>query len=154
MNVDVSGADRPDIDEEELAAFAASILERESLDRDSNLSVIFVDDEAMSLLNARHLGGRGPTDVLSLPIEDASPGRPPMRSVGGPPIVLGDIFICVDVVEAHAHEYGVPFMQELHLMLTHGVLHLLGWDHQTLGDAEKMEDREAEHLATIGVKRR
>ncbi|MEE8486381.1 MAG: rRNA maturation RNase YbeY [Acidimicrobiia bacterium] len=154
MIVEVTGADRSDIDEVELAAFAASILEREFLDRESGLSVAFVDAEAISSLNAQYLGGRGPTDVLAFPIEDAAPDKPPTRRDGDSPLELGDIFICVDVVDAHAKEYGVTFTDELHLMVTHGVLHILGWDHQTGSKAEAMEVREAEHLATIGMVRR
>lgn len=154
MNVDIFGANRPDIDETELAVFAASILERESLDHESSLSVIFLDGEAISALNVEHMGRRGPTDVLSFPIEDAAPNRPPMRAEGGPPLDLGDIFVCAEVVDAHASEHGVTFADELHLMVAHSVLHLLGWDHQTETEAEAMEAREAEHLATIGLVRR
>jgi probable rRNA maturation factor len=154
MNVCVSGASRTDIDESELSEFAASILERESVDGESTLSITFVDENAMEQLNKAHMGKAEPTDVLSFPIEDASPGIPPVRDVTGPPLDLGDIFICSDAVEAHADESGVSFQGELHLMVVHGVLHILGWDHQTEAEAEAMEAREAEHLAVIGLDRR
>ena len=154
MNVEVSGAGRADIDEPGLARFATGILQRESVDDDSTLSVTFIDSETIAELNAEHMSHRGPTDVLSFPIEDAAPGRPPVRSLDGPPLELGDIFICEEVVDAHATELAVPFSTELHLMVTHGVLHRLGWDHQTDAEAEGMEAREAEHLATVGLERR
>lgn len=154
MNVDVSAASRSDINESELANFAASILERESVDGDSTLSIAFVDEYAMAQLNNDHMGRTGPTDVLSFPIEDAAPGLPPVRDVTGPPLELGDIFICSEVVEAHADELGVSFEGELHLMVVHGVLHILGWDHQTEADARAMEEREVEHLAMMGLDRR
>lgn len=154
MNVDVSAASRTDINESELSKFATSILERESVDRDSTLSIAFIDEHAMAQLNADHMGRTGPTDVLSFPIEDAAPDLPPVRDVTGPPLDLGDIFICSDVVEAHADEFGVSFEGELHLMVVHGVLHILGWDHQTEAEAEAMEAREAQHLAAIGLDRR
>lgn len=154
MNVDVSGARRADIDELELAGFAASILQRESVDGDTTLSITFIDTEAIALLNAQHMSKDGPTDVLSFPIEDAFPGRPPQRSADGPPLDLGDIFICEDVVDVHATEHEVQFDTEVHLMVAHGVLHILGWDHQTEGEALAMESREAEHMATIGMVRR
>ncbi len=153
MNVDVSAAIRTDINESELASFAALILERESVDGDSTLSITFIDEHAMSQLNIDHMGKTGPTDVLSFPIEDGAPGLPPVRDVTGPPLELGDIFICSDVVEAHADEFGVSFEGELHLMVVHGVLHILGWDHQTEAEAEAMEAREAEHLAAMGLDR-
>jgi probable rRNA maturation factor len=154
MNVEVSGARRADIDELELTRFAESILERESVDVDSTLSITFIDTDAIAVLNAEHMSKDGPTDVLSFPIEDARPGHPPQRSVDGPPLDLGDIFICADVVELHASEYEARFDTEVHLMVAHGVLHILGWDHQTEGEALAMEAREAEHMATIGMVRR
>lgn len=154
MNVDVSGARRADIDERELARFAAAILERESVENDSTLSVMFVDSNVIAGLNAQHMTGLGPTDVLSFPIEDATPHHPPVRTMNGPPLELGDIFMCEKVIEANAREYAVPFHSELHLMVVHGVLHILGWDHQTEAEAEAMETREAEHLAVVGLERR
>jgi len=154
MNVEVSGARRSDIDEAELAQFAASILDREAVARESVLSVTFLDSDSIARLNSDHMSKEGPTDVLSFPIEDASPGNPPVRTLDGPPVELGDIFICEDIVQAHANEYGVPFYNELHLMVTHGVLHILGWDHQTEAETEAMEIREAQHMATVGLERR
>jgi probable rRNA maturation factor len=154
MNVEVSRAQREDVDTSALAKFAASILETESVDDEATLSITFVDTEKIAELNAEFMSKDGPTDVLSFPIEDASPHRPPERAVGGPPLELGDIFICEEIVEAHAGEYGVPFNDELHLIVSHGVLHILGWDHQTEVEAEAMETREAHHLAAIGLVRR
>lgn len=154
MNVDVSGQSRTQIDETELGRFAAAILEREFVDADSTLSLTFVERAAIAELNETHMGKTGPTDVLSFPIEDASAGQPPVREPGGPPLDLGDIFICPAVVEENAVEFGVPFRAELHLMVVHGVLHILGWDHQTEAEAEVMETREAEHLAFAGLDRR
>ena len=154
MNVDVSGVSRTDVNGHELGEFAASILDREAVDGESVLSIAFIDEGSMTRLNAEHMGQTGSTDVLSFPIEDALPDRPPVRDPAGPPLELGDIFICGDAVEANADEHGVSFESELHLMVVHGVLHILGWDHQTEAEAEAMEQREAEHLATIGLDRR
>lgn len=154
MNIVVAGTSRADIDESEMALFVESILRQESVADDSTLSVTFIDSDAMTDLNVKYMSKQGPTDVLSFPIEDAAPHRPPMAIAGGPPLDLGDIFICEDVVQAHAVEYGVPFTSELHLMVAHGVLHILGWDHHNGVEAEAMELREAQHLATIGLTRR
>jgi probable rRNA maturation factor len=154
MNIVVSGTTRADVDETEVAGFVEAILRQESVAGDSTLSVTFIDSPAMTDLNVEHMSKQGPTDVLSLPIEDAAPNRPPIGIVGGPPLDLGDIFICEDVVEAHAVEYGVPFTSELYLMVVHGVLHILGWDHQNDVEAEAMELREEQHLTTIGLTRR
>lgn len=154
MNVAVSRAGRADVDEPAIRDFAASILTAEGVPGKASLSITFVGADDIADLNERFMGKHGPTDVLSFPIEDASPGAPPISLRDGPPLELGDIFISTEVVAAHADEYGVAFSDELYLMVTHGVLHILGWDHQTVADAQAMESREARHLKTIGRNRR
>jgi probable rRNA maturation factor len=159
MTVEISETPRPavpdrDIDVEAIAAFAADTLRREGVGDDARLSIAFIDVDEMARLNAEFMGKDGPTDVLSFPIEDASPGQPPAAVPDGPPLMLGDILISADVVAAHADEFGVSFEDELYLMVCHGVLHILGWDHQTDDDERHMEAREAEHLATVGRMRR
>ena len=154
MNVTVADSGMSDSDQRSLVDLATLILVAERVDDESSVAIQFMDDEEISVLNETHLGKSGPTDVLSFPIEDASPGEPPTRAVGGPPLDLGDIFISTDVVRQHAAEYEVEFGDELHLMVCHGVLHLLGWDHQTDEEAVAMEAREAEHLASVGRSRR
>lgn len=154
MTVDISGQRPETIDIAALQEFVVATLNREGVAPNAELSISFVDNDAIASLNEEHLGKVGPTDVLSFPIEDAAPGMPPRSDEGGPPIALGDIFISSDMVSDHATEYEVSFEDELHLMVCHGVLHILGWDHGTDEDAEKMEAREAHHLATIGKERR
>lgn len=154
MNIVVSGSDHGDVDPDALASFAEAILVAEGLADDASLAVTFATSDDIADLNERFMGKTGPTDVLSFPIEDASPGYPPRKVDGGPPLALGDIFICTDVVEAHAIEYGVSFDEELHLMVVHGVLHILGWDHVADDEAAAMESREATHLAACGRSRR
>ena len=154
MTVEVTTARTSSVDQPAIARYAEAVLRREGLEHDASLQITFVDGDLMSTLNAEHMGKDGATDVLSFPIEDALPGLPPRKLPDGPPLELGDIFICEDIVEAHASEHDVTFDSELHLMVTHGVLHILGWDHQTEAEAEAMETREAEHLQTIGMGRR
>lgn len=154
MTVDISGERPATVDIEALREFVVATLDREGVSADATLAISFVGSAEIAELNERFLGKEGPTDVLSFPIEDASPGIPPVASEDGPPLALGDIFIASDVVGAHAAEYGVTFDDELHLMVCHGVLHILGWDHEEDEEAEEMEAREAHHLGTIGKERR
>jgi probable rRNA maturation factor len=154
MTIAVSHADREDVDPEAIAGFVEAILVSEGVAPDAALAVTFVSAEDIADLNERFLGKAGPTDVLSFPIEDASPGHPPGAIADGPPLALGDIFICTDVVDTHATEYGVSFDEELYLMVVHGVLHILGWDHVDGREAAEMESREARYLSTIGRSRR
>lgn len=134
----------------ELLEMAVMVLERERVPEDSEVAIVLVDVATMTLLNERHRGKDGPTDVLSFPLEDAEPGSPPVRLPGGPPIHLGDIFIAPSVVRENAATNGVSFEEELALVTVHGLLHLLGWDHEVQEEAELMEAREREYLAVAG----
>jgi probable rRNA maturation factor len=159
MTVEISEPPQPTspltaVDVHEIVAFAAATLAREGVDVDARLSLAFVDADRIADLNRRFMGKEGPTDVLSFPIEDATPGHPPRIEAGGPPLLLGDVVIAPDVVAVNATDHGVTFEDELYLMVCHGVLHILGWDHQTDAEAQLMESREAEHLATVGRVRR
>ncbi len=154
MTVDVSEPPISSIDVDGLTGFAERILASEGIDGEAHLSIAFVDLETMAALNEEHMSKSGPTDVLSFPIEDAAPGDPPTVDPDGPPLLLGDIILSADVIAKHATEYGVSFDDELHLMVCHGVLHILGWDHETDEQAMAMEHREAQHLATVGRARR
>lgn len=154
MTVDISLPLRGNTDTEQVVAFARSVLLREGVDPTSTLTITFADAAEIASLNEAHLGKTGPTDVLSFPIEDAAPDAPPRRAAGGPPLDLGDIVISEEVVAQRADEYGVDYLDELYLMVCHGVLHILGWDHITDEEASLMEARESEHLATVGRRRR
>ena len=135
---------------EELLQLAETVLEAEGLDPETGVSLILIGEDEMTELNRQHMGKTGPTDVLSFPIEDATPGTPPTRSPGGPPIELGDVFIAPAVVHRNADQRGVPFEDELALMVVDGLLHLLGWDHEADEDALRMESRERDLLARVG----
>lgn len=154
MSVSVLDAQIFDLDGEAITRFASAVLDAEGVEQDAHMTIRFVEDDEIAALNATHMGKTGPTDVLSFPIEDASPGNPPTRAEGGPPLDLGDIFIATHVVREHAEGFGVGFEDELHLMVCHGILHLLGWDHLTDEEAEAMESRESQHLGSFGMVRR
>jgi probable rRNA maturation factor len=135
---------------DELLLLAELVLEDQDLDEETGVALVLIDEEQMTELNEAHMGKEGPTDVLSFPIETATPGSPPKRATGGPPIELGDVFIAPSVVRRNAERHGAPFEDELALMVVHGLLHLLGWDHEDETDAIRMERRERELLARVG----
>jgi probable rRNA maturation factor len=92
--------------------------------RDGHVAVEFVGPERIAELNARHRGRTGPTDVLSFPVDGAAPGR------GGEPRELGDIVVCP------------PHASDLREAVLHGMLHLLGMDHETdEGQMLALQDR-------------
>ncbi|MDH2902760.1 MAG: rRNA maturation RNase YbeY [Actinomycetota bacterium] len=123
----------------------------------AEVSLIFTGEAAMGELNEQFMGKRGPTDVLSFPI-DAEPeptGRVPDAGGTGPgetptadiPQLVGDIVICPAVAARNAIEHGCSFEDEVALLVVHGVLHLRGWDHVVDEEAERMEAREQELLS-------
>jgi len=122
-----------------LAHFA---LEREEAPDGCVVSVALVDVAEMSALNERYRDKQGPTDVLSFPCDD-----PDAMVAEGEPVTLGDIIIAPEVAEEHAREYGQTIEAELNLLLVHGVLHLLGYDHIEEAEAQAMENREQSILA-------
>ena len=150
MNVLFADEQDQPIVTDELLMLAELVLDAEGLEEDTGVALVLIDEQQMAELNNVHMGREGPTDVLSFPIEAAAPGSPPKRDAGGPPIELGDVFISPSVVRRNAEQHGVPFEDEIALMVVHGLLHLLGWDHEDEADAVRMEGRERELLSRIG----
>ena len=125
---------------EELCRF---VLEREEAPVASEVSLSFVDDARMAQLNAEFRGKEGPTDVLSFECDGLDDGfGAPDEGVNGAPFELGDVVIAPDVALRQSAEFGHSFEAEVSLLLVHGLLHLLGYDHIDDDDAEEMEARE------------
>jgi probable rRNA maturation factor len=159
--VQVSGFDEQDAVAVEVTRWvrlAQLVLREERVDRDAELGLIFVDEDTISDLNERFLDGDGPTDVLAFPLDEGGsvPGRDPDEGGRGPgtpaeaaepPVVLGDVVVCPSVAARQAQERGGGVDDELALLVVHGVLHLLDYDHADPGEAERMRRRESELLA-------
>ena len=160
MSIDVFVADEQDdrpVDAHRWAELARKVLSAQGIRGDAELSVIFVDEATIAAHNRQFLNHEGPTDVLSFPIEDEplASGRVPDNGGTGPgsfdraeevPLLLGDVFICPEVAHRNAPEHAGTYEDELALLLVHGILHLLGMDHERDVDAETMEAREQELL--------
>ena len=159
MAVEVYAADeqtdRP-IDLERWAGLARAVLEDRRVRGEVEVSLMFVDEPSIAALNEQFLGHSGPTDVLAFPIEDepVPGGRSPDSGGTGPgvepaedPLVLlGDVVICPAVAARNAVEHEVREDDELALLVVHGLLHLLGMDHEKDEEAERMERMERELL--------
>ena len=123
------------------------VLAREGIERPCMVSVSVVTDERMAQLNHRWRGKDRATDVLSLECE-----RPDDANLAsGEPCELGDVILAPAYVAAQAARFGTTPADEFLLLLVHGVLHLLGYDHLTDEEAGVMEAREDELLALIGA---
>jgi probable rRNA maturation factor len=101
----------------------------------------FVDSEEMTALNSEHMGGSGPTDVLSFPIDgiDGQESDPGGRHIG-------EIVICMDVADSQAGDHMGDVQSELTLLSIHATLHLCGFDHHDPIERAEMWAKEAVHL--------
>ena len=147
------------VDVQRWGQLARDVLEAEGIRGEAELSILFVTNEAIADLNAQFMGGDGPTDVLSFPIEEdiAEFGRWPDVTTTGPdrsvpdpseaPLLLGDIVIAPAVAAANAPNHAGTYEDELALLIVHGVLHILGMDHAEADEATAMRGRESELLA-------
>ena len=120
------------VDEAALTALAGHALGAEEVDDDSELSVLLVGKDHMRLLNERFAGNDYPTDVLAFPM---------MEDEEEPGTLVGDVVICPEVAREHAEELNHSFDDELRVLVVHGTLHLLGYDHQTADQRSLMEQR-------------
>lgn len=150
MPVELNDEQDDPLEIDALGALAAAVLRGEGLPDDTLVSLTFVDTAEITHLNEQHLDRWGATDVLAFPIEELVPGHVPARQSEGPPLMLGDVVVCPTVVRTQASNAEVAFEDEMALMVVHGVLHLLGYDHGNDGDAELMEARERDLLAAVG----
>jgi probable rRNA maturation factor len=159
MSIDVFAADEQQDHPVEVSRWAElvrQVLTARGVRGEVEVSLLFVDEDAMAALNQQFLSKSGPTDVLSFPIEDepAPSGRTPDTGGSGPGVfpepggltLLGDVVVCPSVAARNAAAHEVSFEDEVALLVVHGVLHLLGMDHQDDADAERMEALEQQLL--------
>jgi probable rRNA maturation factor len=136
------------VDTTRLSALAKATIAEMGLSGEVELALAFVDAARITTLNEELLGHVGPTDVLSFPIEDAPLNEGTSTEL---PLLLGDVVICPAVAAANAPEHAGSYEDELSLLVVHGILHLLGMDHEDDAEAEEMERRERELLARHGA---
>jgi len=140
-------------------ALAERVLADRGIGDSAELSVMFVDETSIAELNERFLGRKGATDVLAFPIEDEliGPSHVPDPEASGPgrgpieledvPLLIGDVVICPQVAWRQAPEHAGTYEDELALLLVHGILHLLGMEHDEEGEAAVMEALEQQLLS-------
>ena len=136
-----------------------AVLEYEHFDRPAEISVTFVDNAAIAELNNQYRNKPMPTDVLSFPMFEYAPGRPPEDAADADPetglIPLGDMVISLERARAQGEEYGHGTEREVAYLAVHSVLHLLGYDHMDDGpEKARMREREEAILGALGISRR
>jgi probable rRNA maturation factor len=116
------------VDEAELASVARYVLDEMGIHPMAELSVLLVDTAAMEQLHIQWMDEPGPTDVLSFPMDELRPARAEDDNEPVPGL-LGDVVLCPEVAVKQAKDAGHSTADELRLLTTHGLLHLLGYDH-------------------------
>lgn len=134
MSIEVNNESGVEVDDESLVRLGRHILDSLHVHPESELSIILVDIDAMEKLHIEWMDEPGPTDVLSFPMDELRPGTASRPTASG---ILGDVVLCPEVARTQAADAGHSMEEELLLLTTHGMLHLLGFDH-----AEPAEEKE------------
>ena len=126
MTVELRNESAEPVDEEGLRALAVFAMRRLHLHPDTELSVVCVTPDVIAELHEQWLDEPGPTDVLSFPMDELRPGEPDRQTGPG---ILGDVVLCPVVAQQQAVAAGRDPGHEQRILLAHGILHLLGYDH-------------------------
>lgn len=144
MSIDISNESGTELDELELVYQAEFILRKLHINSAAELSILLVDEVEMAVLHEKYMDEPGSTDVLSFPMDELRAGTEDVPSAEG---ILGDIVLCPDVAARQALGAGHSFEAEMRLLLTHGILHLLGHDHAEPEEHKEMFGLQAQLLA-------
>jgi len=151
VNIFLADEQTEPVTTDRVVAIAERVLLAERLPDNAEVAIVLVGEEEMARYNQRFMERSGPTDVLAFPLDQLVPGEIPTTIANGQPLSLGDIFICPTVVNNQAIELGISLEDEMALIVTHGILHLLGYDHADPADAAIMSAKERSLLAGEGI---
>jgi len=126
MTVEINNESGVAVDEAALVRLATFAMDQLRIHPLAELSILLVDEAAMTAYHVKYMGEDGPTDVLSFPMDEL---RPPDDEEEAPDGLLGDIVLCPTVTARQAAEHGRTAAEETEYLLVHGLLHLLGFDH-------------------------
>jgi probable rRNA maturation factor len=137
VSIEIANESGAEVDEVALAALARHVLDEMRIHPLAELSVLLVDEGVMTELHVRWMGESGPTDVLAFPMDELRPPQPggtraehaAAADPPGVPGLLGDVVICPQVAGEQARNAEHDVQDEISLLCTHGILHLLGYDH-------------------------
>ncbi|MFF0293995.1 rRNA maturation RNase YbeY [Kitasatospora sp. NPDC004615] len=137
MSIDIANESGWDVDEDSILDVARYALEKMRIHPQSELSVIIYDSESMAELHVQWMDLPGPTDVMSFPMDELRPGK---EGEDLPEGLLGDIVLCPEVAKQQglAAPTKHSMDEELQLLTVHGVLHVLGYDHEEPDEEREM----------------
>lgn len=136
MDVFLANEQPVHIDEARLAALARHVLDSEKVDDEAELSILVIDGEHMRRLNSRFAKNDYATDVLAFPMLEGDEDS----------TMVGDVVLCPDVAKTNAEKLDHSLDRELEVLIVHGTLHLLGYDHKVAAEKERMDKRVSEVL--------
>ncbi|WP_167264211.1 rRNA maturation RNase YbeY [Alkalibacillus sp. S2W] len=156
MLVQIDFIDETELVENDLIKLLEDVLQyaanEENIEETAEMSVTIVDDETIKQINADYREKDYATDVISFALEEQGEGE--LDIVGDDlPVHLGDIVISIDRAKAQANEYNHSLNRELAFLAVHGLLHLLGYDHETKADEKAMFQKQESILQSFGLKR-
>jgi probable rRNA maturation factor len=153
MSIEVTNESGVDVDEVGLSRLGRFVLDRMRVDPLAELSVLLLDPDAMAALHQQWMDLPGPTDVMAfpmdagdLPLDRDDLTAPPGAARRHPEALLGDVVLCPAVAADQAASAGHSVEAELHLLCTHGILHLLGYDHGDDDEERAMFDLQSRLL--------
>lgn len=154
IDILVSAGDWAEGDLQTVLAAAVAALDAQGANLpDVELSINLADDTSLHALNKRYRGRDKPTNILSFATLEPEGVSSALAAMGAdsPPLHLGDLAVADGVVAAESAAQNKDRADHLNHLIVHGVLHLLGFDHLTDADADRMEAREEEILASLGT---
>lgn len=146
MSIEISNESEFEIDTQRVQRVAIHARDHLRLHPMVDVGIIFVDEGPMTDLHVKWMDEEGPTDVLSFPMDELRPGSEEQMSPEG---VLGDIVVCPSVASRQAVVAGHETINEVLMLVTHGMLHLVGFDHAEAEDEVEMFALQAEVLRTF-----
>jgi probable rRNA maturation factor len=149
--IDVDNSSNFSIDEVSVKNYAKQMLQILKVNTKSDVSILFVNEDEMTKQHVRWMNESGPTDVMSFPMDDIVLQDSKLRKKQA---ILGDIIICPAVALEDAKEQGINPAYHLVFLITHGVLHLLGQDHQEASQRVVMQKREQGIMNSLRITKR
>ena len=144
MSIEISNESAIEVDSDLVLKLAEFVRGQLRLHPQVELGITFVDEGPMTELHIRWMDEPGPTDVLSFPMDELRPGSDLRAPTQG---ILGDVVVCPQVAKSQAETAGHPAINEILLLVTHGMLHLVGFDHAEPEEEKEMFDLQKKLLA-------
>jgi probable rRNA maturation factor len=149
VSIEVLNESGYDLDVDQLAKLARFVMDRMRVHPQAELCIKAVDEPTIAQLNAQWMEKEGPTDVLAFPMDELRPGLVDEEPEEG---VLGDLILAPSIAEKQGEAAGHGLVAEIELLTTHGILHLLGYDHGEPEEHREMFGLQAQLLAEWGSK--